>query len=447
MDRPAPVKISEEAFDRARPEDEQVSALLERAYRLRAEGDAAGAIALCEEALSLKADSTSAHSLLGQLYAQEGERDRAVLAYERVLQLNPGSIADRVKLDELRSETETGDRVSGQRPRIVFTEQKFTPENARNGLAMAGLAVALMVAGGALALKLRPQPDGSSPSSSGMQHAAAGKFGPQGNPGQTNTETIHPGAVGQTGNVAQATPSQAGSGAAFNSPFGMGWPGGSQGTSSNVAQSRQSDPPAQITPANLSPSRPGPALPPLNVKNPPKSGSPSGGNGNRVVLSNDDGVTDDGSGNYVIKVDARNSGANSGGNGSKPENGIGGGTIRVGPGPEDNNAKPNPNIGDPPRSEASSAIAMGNDLKAKGDYNRAIQAYKRALPGAGDELAKVHELIARCFQEKGDRASAIDNYQTAISEWQKLISANRQVELARSSIRVCENGIKICRSE
>src|SRR5204863_4871698 len=84
MDRPAPVKISEEAYDRARPEEEQVSALLERAYHLRSLGDTAGAIAVCEEALDLKADSTSAHSLLGQLYAQVGMRDRAILAYARV---------------------------------------------------------------------------------------------------------------------------------------------------------------------------------------------------------------------------------------------------------------------------------------------------------------------------------------------------------------------------
>src|SRR3954468_21875645 len=58
-------KISEEAFDRALPEEEQVSALLERAYRLRKAGDLAAAAALCEDALLLKPDSTSAHSLRG----------------------------------------------------------------------------------------------------------------------------------------------------------------------------------------------------------------------------------------------------------------------------------------------------------------------------------------------------------------------------------------------
>src|SRR5262245_48764648 len=102
LERPAAHSVSEEAFERALPEEEQVGALLERAYRLRKAGNVPGAIALCEEALRLRPDSTSAHSLLGQLYELEGERDLAVREYERVLQLNPGSIADRVKLDALR---------------------------------------------------------------------------------------------------------------------------------------------------------------------------------------------------------------------------------------------------------------------------------------------------------------------------------------------------------
>src|SRR5439155_1538329 len=65
LDR-TPPKISEEDFDRALPAEEQLSALLDRAYRLRKTGDLATAVALCEEALRLNPDSTSAHSLRGR---------------------------------------------------------------------------------------------------------------------------------------------------------------------------------------------------------------------------------------------------------------------------------------------------------------------------------------------------------------------------------------------
>ena len=69
----AATRISEDAFDRALPDDEQATALLERAYHLRKTGDLAGAIALCHEVLELKPASTTAHGLLGQLYEQNGE--------------------------------------------------------------------------------------------------------------------------------------------------------------------------------------------------------------------------------------------------------------------------------------------------------------------------------------------------------------------------------------
>src|SRR5579871_1098194 len=102
LEKFVPSKISEEDFDRALPENERVTALLERAYRARKEDNRIEAIRLCEEALLLHPDSTTAHSLLGQLYEQGGEREQAIREYTRVLELNPGSIADRVKLDQLR---------------------------------------------------------------------------------------------------------------------------------------------------------------------------------------------------------------------------------------------------------------------------------------------------------------------------------------------------------
>src|ERR1051326_3812975 len=84
LERPAGAKVSEEAFDRAMPEDEQVTALLELAYRRRKEGDVPGAIGLCNEVLTIRPESTTAHGLLGQLYEQNGDRGKAIQQYEQV---------------------------------------------------------------------------------------------------------------------------------------------------------------------------------------------------------------------------------------------------------------------------------------------------------------------------------------------------------------------------
>ena len=68
------------------------------AFERNEAGDVDGAILDCREALEFAPDSTSAHSLMGMLYEKKGERDKAITEFEKVLELNPGSIAVREKL-------------------------------------------------------------------------------------------------------------------------------------------------------------------------------------------------------------------------------------------------------------------------------------------------------------------------------------------------------------
>lgn len=447
IDRPIPVKISEEAFDRALPEEEQVSALLERAYRLRADGDIEGAIALCHEALALKAGSTSAHSLLGQLYAQQGEREKAVQEYERVLQLNPGSIADRVKLDELRASEDTETPALTGRPRIVLTEQKFTPESARNGLAIAACAVILMLTGGAFALKFWPQSPAPSSSSSKENGFASADVTQPPAFQQTDTTQRHQ----EIASGAASAPNT-GERAAVQTPVGTGTGNLFSQPSPATAPHRQNSAPVQMASSVPPPSGNTGTAPGLTIKEVPDSPAKSRlqpkADNSRVLLSGDDSVTEDGDGNYTIRVKTGSGASRVTGGGNNAENGSGGtgAIIRVSDGNSGTTTTAS-DIGNPPRHEASAAIAMGNDLKDKKDYNRAIAAYQKALSGAGDETASVYQAIAICFQAKGDRDSAIKNYERAISEWERLISESRKADIARSAIRVCKNGILICRSE
>ena len=149
-------KISPDDFERALPEDEQTMALLERAYGLRKSGDLDGAVALCEQSLRLRSDSTSTHSLLGQLYEEQGNRVAAIGEYERVLALNPGSIADRVKLDELRAR-ENGIGSEGRpHARVLMSDSHRSPVFDTSRFTSVGVTVGLLVLGGLVAMQFRP---------------------------------------------------------------------------------------------------------------------------------------------------------------------------------------------------------------------------------------------------------------------------------------------------
>ncbi len=155
LGKPAQNRISGQDYARALPEDEQITALLERAYSARKDGDRLGAIALCHEALDLRPNSTSCHSLLGQLYEQGGERELAVEQYEKVLALNPGSIADRVKLDELRGDVPSVVTTRRQTPNIVIADRgKDTAPIDYRGPSFVLASVALMVLGGIFTMQV-----------------------------------------------------------------------------------------------------------------------------------------------------------------------------------------------------------------------------------------------------------------------------------------------------
>src|SRR5687767_8838504 len=122
------------------PED-RVGDLLATAFKRREQGDLEGAIRACATALQVRPESTSAHSLLGMLFEEQGEKEKAISQFERVLTLNPGSIADREKLEQLR------DATTSITPRKITSSQKkrTTLFDSPAGAAAAAVAVFLLV--------------------------------------------------------------------------------------------------------------------------------------------------------------------------------------------------------------------------------------------------------------------------------------------------------------
>ena len=84
------------------PENPQLKRLLDMAFWHNETGSIPPAILACEAALMIEPNSTTALSLLGVLYEKQGDIQKAIDAFERVVELNPDSEADQDKLAALK---------------------------------------------------------------------------------------------------------------------------------------------------------------------------------------------------------------------------------------------------------------------------------------------------------------------------------------------------------
>lgn len=79
-----------------------IDALLARANLCRMRGQWADAVEFCTEALRVDAHSGAAHSLLGDVYENQGRLDKAIHWYQLALDLDAESVADKAKLARAR---------------------------------------------------------------------------------------------------------------------------------------------------------------------------------------------------------------------------------------------------------------------------------------------------------------------------------------------------------
>ena len=115
-----------------RPESEagmtrDVYALLAQANLLRMRGHWEEAAQSCMAALRLAPDSSSANSLLGDIYENQGRYDDAAQWYRMALDVYPDSLADRVKLDRLSRREEAQREQSRPAGILPFAEAALPP--------------------------------------------------------------------------------------------------------------------------------------------------------------------------------------------------------------------------------------------------------------------------------------------------------------------------------
>ena len=414
-------KINGDDYIRALPDDERMTALLEKASDLKTAGNLSGAILTCNEAISITPNSASAHSLLGQLLTLQGDIPGAMRAYEAALVINPDDIADRVKLEELKRNSPVSNTNTPVFSPVRFADSQRSPLRSSSPLVPALLGIGVIFLGGIFVALWR---------NNGTKTETVAKINSV-QPVSTGTNPTPPVEVAQNN-----LPASGNSGTV---------PGLMSGTSPNLfpnnllSPNREGGKTAPVTEQN--PTQPrvrSRATPPVpepasSPDNPTGKGSnrtlkiqpPEGVRANvkvREILDGEDNVSSTGDSTMKFEIDTGQRNIS-----KTADNATGKNAIRIETG-----------------GGSRSARMIAEDLKLKGDFSRAIPQYQKALGGAGDDAGYLYQQIGYCFLRKGGKASAKSNYERAATEYRRLIAAGRQVETAQSGLRYVENGIKLC---
>lgn len=439
LERTGPLKISEEDFQLPESRDEKVRDLLLEAFKKYEVGDIDAAVVVCSEALELRPESTDAHSLMSTLYEKKGETERAIAERERVLVLNPGSIADREKLDELRD------------GHVAITPRKITSSHRSNDApiltsirlqAAAAIAVIIVVFGiatGAMVWVAKQN-------KASMADASSRQVSQPPNPavvGTTNPGSLQaaPGTQGTTQTSAnQAQPNQ---GTNIQPALNGGNGANSQANQPNLTtqerrqRDRDSNPTLSTSELRPAPINPGidssggrvgrgaipergssVILPDTGPNTEPGTSQPQGSTAGQ---QNNNRTKNSPQGTFEIVV-TRDPGANaSGASGGSKSTTDSTGSL-----------------------DSRGNLEVARDLHNKLQYSKAITFYRKALDGAGDGAGDIHQKIGLCYQALGEKETAINQYQQAIDSFKSLVAAGKNVDSAKQAIRSCERSIKAC---
>lgn len=423
IDREEALKISEEEFAAAEQAVPRQRELLLEAYRQSEAGDLAAAVASCEEVIRLQPDSTDAHSLLSTLHERMGNREGAIAEREKVLSLNPGSIADREKLDLLR------DGVTQVHPRkITSVRASARPQVALidtpGGAALIAVSVTLvMLVIGGIAYYVGRDSASSRAESEPDRYT-------MNRPGD--------------GTIGAGPPTGMFFSSGVSNP-----PTGASSLSSGALSG--AEPPAAHQPGASRQALPRPAAQTGAMRQQPSASPARIETPNTAMMEYPNGQP----GRFILPEGQPNASPGAQPS-SQPDPGRPAeqpkpsGRIEIVVNPENGGrtAAPNPNTSEPaqPTGDPRSLYLAGQRFQIEGNYPKAIAEYVKALDGAGDEAPMIHQKIALCYYRTGNRESAISHYNSSIKLYKDQIGAGKNQEAANQGIRAAEAGIKACRS-
>lgn len=362
------------------------------AYKESEAGNLDKAIEACQGALAINDANHATHALLGSIYERKGDLARAIYEYERVVSLNPGSLDDRRKLEQLRARllSPTPVAAPSARPSFRLSDVKWLRDpRVLPWIASVATFVIVVVVVGSLLLR-----GGSGKQSAPEMHGRHTATGPtQGVPGQ-------PVPYGQGGyNPVQP---------------GMAQQHGAPNAAGRVDDAEERNAASPSAPSNRQ-TRPGIAPVPLPGTAPRQSASQPA-----KPSTNEEPV--------IVPIPRPRPDA--GPSGTAPANSV-------------TTASPSNTVTIQP---GKSPEQRGIDLHRMGRYDDAIGAYREALNQTSDP-GRVYQNMAMSYQRKGEHDAAIDSYNRAIKAYRDQLTSGRSRAEVESGIRACEAGIEVSRNQ
>ncbi|HLI47097.1 MAG TPA: tetratricopeptide repeat protein [Chthonomonas sp.] len=394
----------------ATPSSQTASTLLQQAYLAYKQEDMETALLKCRQLLKADPENEEALALMAQLEEKQEHYLAAAEVYERLTELRPESVAYRLRLEELKRKAESrpSNPPSAPLPNRAGDNRISVVLILATTILMLAAAVVILAYEWGRATQLSMNTPSLPPI------IAERPTAPSPNPSATTAP------FPMSSSTSNATPSPSESPQPSRSHDGSG--AQQTGLSSGLSH-------ASITVAT-----PHVSLPPAAVHPMPSSSSTTPSR--RIVLPASDAATSSDENTVVIPVSGSASASSSNSPASSASNGQGTTVVRV--------YRANGASGSAGDSSARSYIAMGQHLQLSGQYDQAIEAYRKALPSAGDDTGFVYQQIALCYQREGKKAEAADNFRQAKAAYQQLLESGRKVAEARAGIIACDQGIKLC---
>ena len=405
LDKSNAPKASEDDF--AVSPDDRVEDLLVIALKKNEQGEIDTAMATCHEALAIKPDSTDIHSLMSTLYEKRGQIPEAIYEREKVLALNPGSIADREKLEQLRDATS---RITPRK--IISSRRKVASRMMDNPAGAATLALAvtlfILMIGGII---VWARTNKLAKADNNPSFAAT----------VPNTAFPYQGA----NNLQNGLPAPRTNITPYPST------GETAATQSPVA-----------VPQNNYPMTAGIGNPPLPAPLSARSVGILERDTQRTLKPRTSVIPDISTTEHLpdstfVRTPASADTA------SPPQQTTSPGHIEITVLPD--NSSHNPTNVNNANMDSNNQKHLAQRYQMEGKYRLAATSYIKALDGAGDDAASIQQQIGYCYQKLDDKDAAISHYNEAINAYKNQISAGRNTNSANQGIKVCQAGINACR--
>ncbi len=399
-------------------EKQKVEELVGEGFRLFNEGRVDEARLIAQKALEDLPDYTNALSLMGMCHERAGELNEALTCYEKIVEINPDSSLDKIKITQLRN--------------AMAAKLIEAPAPSRGRAAVGAIAATLLVISSGIALAgfISSRQDNKPQASNTpvqQQQQPLGLQQPNNQQTQQDPQQGNNSAQQPNNQQTQQNPQQGNNGGGTQTaPIR---PNGGVGEMPNVNTGLQ---PLPIDPNKLGvegpgQNNPGNTLGTQNQNTSGNGGGNSGNNGGNNPTNTGGGTVDPNAPDLdspkppkkrgVIEIKVENAPANSGG--SQPVEG-----------------------NSPNQKEALLQTARQQYLTGK--YDQAARTYEQALR-AGADPATTNQRLGQCYEKTGRNSDAIQAYARAVQAAQSQMSSGGNRERLQNLIDACQQALQVLR--